>query len=137
MAPVSQPSELYWSRREATEVQRLRDAGRIAGTTTTVEHAWAAVTNARALGGIRTEELPGRSGRCARTTRPTAAHTSRRSRHGSTTPATPERLPWRAGHVHPNTLRYRMTRLSEVAELYLHDPETRLALRLQLRALGQ
>jgi DNA-binding PucR family transcriptional regulator len=39
-------------------------------------------------------------------------------------------------HVHPNTLRYRMQRLSDVVDLDLHDPETRLALRLQLRALG-
>ncbi len=40
-------------------MQRLRDVGRVTGTTTTVEDAWAAVTNARALGGIWTEELLG------------------------------------------------------------------------------
>ncbi len=37
--------------------------------------------------------------------------------------------------VHVNTLRYRMVRMSEVADLPLDDPEARLALQLQLRAV--
>ena len=40
-------------------------------------------------------------------------------------------------HVHPNTLRYRLQRLADIVDLDLHDPETRLAVRLQLRALGR
>ena len=88
------PVELDRSRREATEVQRLRDAGRITGTTTTVEDAWAAVTNARALGGIWTEELLGPVGALREpTTRPTRRPTSRRSPRGSTTRATRARPP--------------------------------------------
>lgn len=39
-------------------------------------------------------------------------------------------------HVHPNTLRYRLGRMSEVTALELDDPTTRLVLRLQLVALG-
>ena len=38
--------------------------------------------------------------------------------------------------VHVNTLRHRMVRMSEVAPLRLDDPTERLALRLQLAAVG-
>lgn len=128
-------AELDRSRREATEVQRLRDLGRVSGTSTTVEDAWAAVTTARALGGIRTEELLG----------PVAVLREHDEAHRTAYletvaawldhPGDPRAAA--AGlHVHPNTLRYRLQRLSDVVELDLHDPESRLALRLQLRALG-
>lgn len=36
-------------------------------------------------------------------------------------------------HVHPNTFRYRLKRLSEIAAVDLEDPDERLALTLQLR----
>ncbi|MEV6522420.1 helix-turn-helix domain-containing protein [Longispora sp. NPDC051575] len=38
-----------------------------------------------------------------------------------------------AVHVHPNTFRYRLRRLAEVARLDLTDPEARLAVALQIR----
>ncbi|MET8307762.1 helix-turn-helix domain-containing protein [Micromonospora sp. NPDC005173] len=38
-------------------------------------------------------------------------------------------------HVHPNTLRYRMRRLTEVVHIDLESPRTRLALEIQLAAL--
>lgn len=41
-----------------------------------------------------------------------------------------------AVHVHPNTLRYRLARIAEVADLGLDDPQTRLALRLHLLGLA-
>ncbi|MGO4599960.1 PucR family transcriptional regulator [Terrabacter sp. 2RAF25] len=132
---VSRPVELDRSRREATEVQRLRDIGRVTGTTTTVEEAWAAVTNARALGGIWTEELLGPVGTIR------DHDESHQTAYLETVaawldhPGDPREAAARL-HVHPNTLRYRMQRLSDVVDLDLHDPETRLALRLQLRALG-
>lgn len=132
---VTRATELDRSRREAVEVQRLREAGRVAGATTTVEDAWAAVTNARALGGIWTEELLG----------PVAVLRAHDEGHDTAYlrtlaawldhPGDPREAAGRL-HVHPNTLRYRLQRLSELVELDLHDPETRLALRLQLRALG-
>jgi hypothetical protein len=39
-------------------------------------------------------------------------------------------------HVHPNTLRYRMRRLTEIVPVDLESPRTRLALQIQLAALG-
>ena len=41
----------------------------------------------------------------------------------------------RAIHVHPNTMRYRMNRVADLAGLDLEDPTVRLAVRLQLAAL--
>jgi DNA-binding PucR family transcriptional regulator len=38
----------------------------------------------------------------------------------------------RAIHVHPNTMRYRMGRIADLAGLDLDDPVVRLAVRLQL-----
>lgn len=38
-------------------------------------------------------------------------------------------------HVHPNTLRYRLRRLTEVVAVDLDSPRTRLALQIQLAAL--
>lgn len=38
-----------------------------------------------------------------------------------------------AVHIHKNTFRYRLRRLTEIAELDLSDPDTRLGLMLQLR----
>ncbi|WP_344062766.1 PucR family transcriptional regulator [Terrabacter lapilli] len=132
---ATRAADLDRSRREATEVQRLRDVGRVTGTSTTVEDAWAAVTNARALGGIWTEELLGPVGMLRE-------HDELHQTAYLTTlaawldhPGDP-RASAQGLHVHPNTLRYRLQRLSDVVELDLHDPETRLALRLQLRALG-
>jgi DNA-binding PucR family transcriptional regulator len=107
----------------------------VAGTTTTVEDAWAAVTNARALGGIWTEELLGPVGTLR--DHDEAHHTAYLETVAAWLdhPGDPRAAAARI-HVHPNTLRYRMQRLSGVVDLDLHDPETRLALRLQLRALG-
>jgi DNA-binding PucR family transcriptional regulator len=132
---VSRTTDLDRSRREASEVRRLRDAGRVTGPAMTVEDAWAAVTNARALAGIRTDELLG----------PVAVLRAHDEAHETAYletvaawldhPGDPKAAAARV-HVHPNTLRYRMQRLSEVVDVDLHDPETRLALRLQLRALG-
>jgi DNA-binding PucR family transcriptional regulator len=41
----------------------------------------------------------------------------------------------RSIHVHPNTLRYRMARIADLAGLDLDDPLVRLATRLQLATL--
>ena len=125
---VSTFGDLLRSRREALEVHRLG-----AGRAVTVEAAWAGVTCERALSGIRTLELLG----------PVGELTAHDAEHGTDFAATlaawldhpgdPQSAA-RALHVHPNTLRYRMQRLPLDADLT--DPEVRLALRLQLRALG-
>ncbi|WYB39584.1 helix-turn-helix domain-containing protein [Streptomyces sp. GD-15H] len=39
--------------------------------------------------------------------------------------------------IHPNTLRYRLRKLDEVASVDLSSPRVRLALRLQLTAMGE
>jgi DNA-binding PucR family transcriptional regulator len=41
----------------------------------------------------------------------------------------------RALRIHPNTLRYRMAKLTELVEVDLDDPDTRLALLVQLAAV--
>ena len=41
----------------------------------------------------------------------------------------------RALRIHPNTLRYRMAKLVELAGVDLDDPDTRLALLVQLVAV--
>ena len=41
----------------------------------------------------------------------------------------------RALRIHPNTLRYRMAKLVELAGVDLDDPDTRLALLVQLAAV--
>jgi DNA-binding PucR family transcriptional regulator len=132
---VSRAVELDRSRREATEVQRLRDIGRVTGPSTTVEEAWAAVTNARALGGIWTEELLGPVGTIRDHDEAHQTAYLETVAAWLDHPGDPREAAARL-HVHPNTLRYRLQRLSDVVDLDLHDPETRLALRLQLRALG-
>jgi DNA-binding PucR family transcriptional regulator len=38
-------------------------------------------------------------------------------------------------HLHTNTLRYRMKRIGEIAQLDLADPRERLALQLQIEAV--
>ena len=41
----------------------------------------------------------------------------------------------KALRIHPNTLRYRMAKLGELADVDLDDPDTRLALLVQLAAV--
>jgi hypothetical protein len=132
---VSRPRGLSRSRTEALEVRRILTAGRLPGPAATVELAWAPVTADRAVSAIRPGALLG----------PIREIQTHDIEHGTDYartlaawldhPDDPRRAADRL-HVHPNTLRYRMARLAEVVELDLGDPETRLALRLQLRALG-
>jgi hypothetical protein len=132
---VARPAELPRSRTEALEVRRILTAGGIPGPSATVEQAWAPVTTNRAVSGIRPGVLLG-------PVREVQAHDARHGTDYARTlaawldhPDDPRRAADRL-HVHPNTLRYRMARLSELVEIDLDDPQTRLALRLQLRALG-
>jgi hypothetical protein len=132
---VTRPQDLPRSRTEALEVQRILAAGRLSGPAATVEQAWAPVTADRAVSAIRAGVLLG----------PVPDVQAHDTEHGTDYARTLAAWldhpgdPRRAAellHVHPNTLRYRMARLAEVVEIDLDDPETRLALRLQLRALG-
>ncbi len=137
--PVTDPSLLATSRQEALEVDRLRtpavSGGTAIGPVTPIEDVWAEVTVERAVGGIRGADLLG----------PVVALAAHDARHGTAYaetlaawldhPDDPRRAA-RQLHVHPNTLRYRLQRLPVVTDGDLADPRARLALRLQLRALG-
>ena len=73
---------------------------------------------------------------CATTTPSTTATTCAPWPRGSTTRARPTRAA-RSIHVHPNTMRYRMARIADLAGLDLDDPTVRLAVRLQLAARAE
>jgi sugar diacid utilization regulator len=127
--------QLARSRQEALEVHRLALAGRLATCVVTVEDAWAEVTCERAVSGIR----------AGVSTAPVADLYAHDKEHGSAYAATlaawldhpgdPQSAAKRV-HVHPNTLRYRMQKLPEFVDLDLTKPVTRLAARIELRALG-
>ncbi|MGN6753117.1 MAG: PucR family transcriptional regulator [Intrasporangium sp.] len=132
---VTRPRGLPQSRGEALEALTALTTARLAGPTATVEQAWAPVTTGRAVSGIR-------SGAFLGPVVTLRAHDTEQGTDYAGTlaawldhPGDPRAAAARL-HVHPNTLRYRMRRLTEVVDVDLEDPETRLALRLQLRALG-
>lgn len=128
-APVSLVTALSVSRAQAEEVARVGGARPVA----TVETQWAAVVLARALAGMG-EASP---------VSPVAALAGERP-GGSLLVDTLEAVidhwgePQRAAAalaVHPNTIRYRMARLQERCEIDLHDPQQRLAVRLEIASL--
>ncbi len=134
-SPVRRLPQLARSRHEALEVHRLALAGRLEEGAVTVEHAWAEVVCERAVSGIRAVASPG----------PVAELRAHDEEHGTAYAATlaawldhpgDPKAAAKCVHVHPNTLRYRMRKLPEIVELDLADPVTRLATRLELRALG-
>lgn len=126
--------ELARARAEATEAERSRGRLPVAG----IEELWAAVTVERAAAALREGALLG----------PVEALRRHDAERG--TGYLPTLAAWldhpgepavaaRSLHVHPNTLRYRMGRITALPELAgtdLSDPETRLALRLQLAVLA-
>ena len=100
-----------------------------------VDDAWAEVTCERAVSGIRN----------ARSAGPVGDLHAHDEEHGTAYAATvaawldhpgDPRTAATSLHVHPNTLRYRMQKLPAIVDLDLTDPVTRLATRLELRALG-
>lgn len=129
-------SELPRSRSEAAELHRLVTSGRLPGPVAQLEHAWDAVVVARARSAVRadTSLLGG----------PLPALIAHDRERGTAYAATLAAWLTHAGepkaaaaalHIHPNTLRYRMQRIGEVARLDLTSPQVRLALQLQLSAL--
>jgi DNA-binding PucR family transcriptional regulator len=125
-----QPSDLARSRAEALEADRVVGDG-----TPVAEHEalWARVTIARAVAALPAKALG-----------PLQVLQRHDADHGSDHlvtlaawldhPGAPAAAA-RAIHVHPNTMRYRMHRIADLAGLDLHDPVVRLATRLQLEAL--
>jgi hypothetical protein len=133
--PTDVPALLARSRTQALEVARLVDEGALRGPTVALEDAWPEVTIARLAAAMRDQDLLGpllalRTHDAERGTAYLASLAAWLDHRGAPADAA------RALHVHPNTLRYRMQRLGEVAQLDLADPRVRLALRVQLLALG-
>ncbi|WP_316691111.1 helix-turn-helix domain-containing protein, partial [Pseudonocardia sp. H11422] len=129
-------TQLPRSRAEAAELRLLMAAGQLPGHTVQTEDAWDALVVARARAAVRAETglLGG----------PLPALVAHDREHG--TAYLPTLSAWlehlgepkaaaAALHIHPNTLRYRMRRIGEVARLDLTSPRVRLALQLQLCAL--
>jgi hypothetical protein len=129
-------ADLPRSRAEATELLSLVATGRVRGPSQTFEDAWDALTVQRATSGLDVDVLPG----------PLAALVAHDAQHHTAYVATLQ--VWLAHHreprdaarslvVHPNTLRYRMRQLQQIADLDLDRPLARLALQLQIEALAQ
>jgi DNA-binding PucR family transcriptional regulator len=127
---VAEPAALARSRVEAGEVALVARRPVAA-----LEDRWAAVTAARAAEAVRGQGLLGPLVRLREIddTRGTAHLASLAAWLDH--PGEPARAA-AALHVHPNTLRYRLQRLREAVDLELDDPSVRLAVRLQLAALG-
>lgn len=132
---VRKPRDLPLCRSEALETLTALERGAAATSEApscaTVDQAWAQVTIDRAVHALASERLLG----------PIEVLWAHDRQHGSaylTTlagwlerPGAPSDAA-RALHVHPNTLRYRIQRITEVSDLDLSDPDVRLALTLQL-----
>ncbi|OZM83939.1 CdaR family transcriptional regulator [Pseudonocardia sp. MH-G8] len=129
-------AELPRSRAEAAELRALLGTEPLDGPLVAIEDAWDTVVVARARSAVRPEAgllggpLP------ALLAHDRDHHTDYRLtlatwlRHAGEPKATAAAL-----RVHPNTLRYRMRRMREVADWDLGSPQVRLALQLQLCAL--
>lgn len=131
-------TQLPRSRGEATELHQLIASGRLPGPVARIEDAWDAVVVARARAAVRTETglLGG----------PLPALLAHDDEHRTAYVATLSAWLAHAGEpkaaaaalqIHPNTLRYRMHRIGEVARTDLTPPRVRLALALQLGALEE
>jgi hypothetical protein len=128
--PAYRPAELERSKSEALEAERAAAQGDPARTH---EEVWAEVTVVRAAAALGDDVLGPVSllrdhdaERGARYLETLAAWLDH--------PGAPAQAA-RAIHVHPNTMRYRMARIADLAGLDLDDPVVRLAVRLQLAAI--
>jgi DNA-binding PucR family transcriptional regulator len=127
------PVELERSRSEAQETDRVMGQG---SPVASHEDVWAEVTIARAASTLVGDPL----GPLAALRDHDAGHHSDYLRTLAAWldhPGAPTQAA-RSIHVHPNTMRYRMARIADLAGLDLDDATVRLAVRLQLAgALGQ
>lgn len=125
------------SRAEAAELLALHGRARQRGPVLRFEDVWADVVVHRVVTAVSKADLLAGG--------PLPALVAHDRRHGTDYVATlaawldqrgdPKEAA-RQLHVHPNTLRYRMRRLAEVVPIDLESPRTRLALQIQLAALG-
>lgn len=135
---VHAAADLARSRHEAAELVALHRLGVVTGSTVTAGEAWAAIVLARATAGIAgVGPVPGG---------PVEALRFHDEESGTAylvtlaawldNPREPRAAAAALG-VHVNTVRNRIVRMSEVVDLDLDDQIVRLAIRLQLAALGR
>jgi GTP-sensing pleiotropic transcriptional regulator CodY len=134
--PAVELARLPASRVLADEMLRLLRAGLVAGPVTSHEQAWPVIVL------HRTAVAAGEAGVTSLGPLPVlVAHDAEAGTHHVDTlyewlrhPGDP-RAAGRALRIHPNTLRYRMARISELAGVDLEDADVRLALLTQLASL--
>ncbi|MEU6076945.1 helix-turn-helix domain-containing protein [Micromonospora sp. NPDC047074] len=130
-------TDLPRSRAEAAELLALRDPAGQRGPVLRFEDQWAEVVVHRVVGTVPSADLLVGG--------PLPDLVAHDREHGTDYVATVGAWLDQQGdlkraarqlHVHPNTLRYRMRRLTEVVAVDLGSPRARLALQIQLAALG-
>jgi len=132
--PARGPADVPSSRAEAIELLGLVRRGVAPGPALRVEEAWHVLTVQRAVTSLDTTKMDG----------PLATLLRHDIEHDTgfvdtlqawlDYPGRPQRAA-RELHLHTNTLRHRMKRIGEIAELDLSDPRERLALQLQIAAV--
>lgn len=133
--PPAAPTELAGSRALAEEMLNLLRTGLIAGPMVSHDEAWTVLALHRSATGALAAHATEFGPLTVLTTQDERAGTSYVDtlyewlRH----PGDP-RAASKALRIHPNTLRYRMTKLVELAGVDLDDPDTRMALLVQLAA---
>jgi sugar diacid utilization regulator len=131
--PPALPTELAGSRALAEEMLNLLRTGLIAGPVVSHEEAWTVLalhrsaTGALAAGATEFGPLTMLGAQDERAGTSYVDTLYEWLRH----PGDP-RAASKALRIHPNTLRYRMTKLVELAGVDLDDPDTRMALVVQL-----
>ncbi|WP_270887019.1 PucR family transcriptional regulator [Pedococcus sp. 5OH_020] len=128
--PAYQAGDLGRSRAQAREVDSAAPPLR---SVATHEELWAEVTVNRAVAGLAESDAQGPVALLRAYDLEHHAELVRTLAAWLDHPGAPARAA-AAIHVHPNTMRYRMSRVADVAGLDLEDPTVRLAVRLQLVA---
>ncbi|TWD83072.1 DNA-binding PucR family transcriptional regulator [Kribbella amoyensis] len=128
------PADLPSSRAEAVELLGLVRRGVAEGPALRVEQAWHLLTVHRAVTSLDTTKL---DGPLATLLRHDIAHDTgfvETLQAWLNYPGQPQQAA-KELHLHTNTLRHRMKRIGEIADLDLSDPRERLALQLQIAAV--
>lgn len=130
-APAAAVNDLPLSQRQALETLVAVDARPVA----THEQSWAERTVRQATAGVDAEYLGGPAAQLAAHDREHGTHYVDTLRAVLRFPTDPSRAATSL-HVHPNTLRHRMSKVFELVQIDLSDPLTRLALLLQVESLA-
>jgi hypothetical protein len=136
--PVALPTAGRAARRPrgAVELLGLVRRGDVPGPVAAVEGAWDALTVHRAVAALATSTLDGPLAILVRHDAAEATSYVDTLAAWLAAPGRPRQAAERL-QLHPNSLRHRMKRLVELAKLDLADPRQRLALQLQIEAVGR